>query len=89
MLTDCLCLTEHLKWCFEKAAGRAAEYGIEGVTYQLTMGVVKRIIPAVASTNAVIAASCASEALKIATYCAPSMGDEKNYMQFNGACLLP
>ena len=76
---------EHLKWCFEKAAGRAAEYGIEGVTYQLTMGVVKRIIPAVASTNAVIAASCASEALKIATYCATSMGDEKNYMQFNGA----
>ena len=75
---------EHLKWCFEKAAARAAEYGIEGVTYQLTMGVVKRIIPAVASTNAVIAAACASEALKVATYCAKAMGDEKNYMQFNG-----
>ena len=75
---------EHLKWCFENAAARAAEYGIEGVTYQLTMGVVKRIIPAVASTNAVIAAACASEALKVATYCAKAMGDEKNYMQFNG-----
>ena len=75
---------EHLKWCFEKAAARASEYGIEGVTYQLTMGVVKRIIPAVASTNAVIAAACASEALKVATYCAKAMGDEKNYMQFNG-----
>jgi hypothetical protein len=29
----------------------------------------------------VIAATCASEALKIATYCATAMGDEKNYMQ--------
>nr|XP_054752305.1 NEDD8-activating enzyme E1 catalytic subunit-like [Lytechinus pictus] len=43
-------------------------------------GVVKRIIPAVASTNAVIAAQCVTEAFKIATSCSFPL---KNYMVFN------
>ncbi|XP_054163061.1 NEDD8-activating enzyme E1 catalytic subunit-like [Oppia nitens] len=70
----------HLQWIFDKSLERAQEFNIEGVNYRLTQGVIKHIIPAVASTNAVIAAACATEAFKIVTSCAPHM---KNNMIFN------
>eukprot|EP01147_Barroeca_monosierra_P002066 gene2066-5125_t len=50
---------EHLTWLYEKSQARAAEFQITGVTYRLTQGVAKRIIPNVASTSAVIAGNCA------------------------------
>ena len=58
---------EHIQWILERSLERASEFNISGVDLRLTQGVVKRIIPAVASTNAVIAASCALEALKLAS----------------------
>ncbi|XP_071815428.1 NEDD8-activating enzyme E1 catalytic subunit-like [Apostichopus japonicus] len=70
----------HIQWIFEKAQDRADQYGIKGVTYRLTQGVVKRIIPAVASTNAVVAAQCVTEAFKLASSCCNPLN---NYMVFN------
>ena len=58
---------------------RATSYGIAGVTYRLTQGVIKHIIPAVASTNAVVAAACALEVVKVMTACAEPL---KNYIYF-------
>nr|XP_039271775.1 NEDD8-activating enzyme E1 catalytic subunit-like isoform X2 [Styela clava] len=72
----------HIKWIFNKAVERGKDYGIEGVTYRLTQGVIKRIIPAVASTNAVIAAACTLEVLKLASSCCMPLN---NYMIFNDA----
>lgn len=71
---------DHVQWIHEKSVQRADDYNIVGVTYRLTQGVIKRIIPAVASTNAVIAAVCANEVFKIATSCSNPLS---NYVVFN------
>lgn len=70
----------HIKWIHERSVERANEFSIEGVTYKLTLGVIKHIIPAVSSTNACIASKCVTEAFKIATSCSQFMN---NYIVFN------
>ncbi|XP_058834831.1 nedd8-activating enzyme E1 catalytic subunit [Topomyia yanbarensis] len=71
---------QHLTWVYEKAQERANTYNITGLTYRLVQGVLKNIIPAVASTNAVIAAACATEVFKVASSCCEPLN---NYMVFN------
>jgi ubiquitin-activating enzyme E1 C len=74
-----------ITWLMDSAIEHANKFGIQGVTYKLTQGVVKRIIPAIASTNAVISASCANEAFKMLTFCHDRLDNFMNYSG-NGGC---
>lgn len=62
-----------MTWVYEKALERAKEFKIQGVTEMLTMGVAKNIIPAIASTNALIASFCTNQAIKIITKANPTV----------------
>lgn len=72
---------EDVDMMYSLALSRAEQFGIANVTRSLTLGVVKNIVPAIASTNAVIAASCCNEVFKLVTSCNPILD---NYMMYSG-----
>lgn len=86
---------EDINWIFEVALARAKHFGIEGVTYSKTLGVVKvswgdqNIIPNIASTNAVIAAACCHEFIKAMSYLGPAVDNYMMYMGKNNLNIAP
>lgn len=80
---------DHMQEMYERALERAEEHCISGVTLSLTQGVVKHIIPAIASTNAIIASACCTEAFKLATSVAPPLDNYMTYAGNDGAHAYP
>eukprot|EP00835_Amoeboradix_gromovi_P003670 NODE_252_length_12846_cov_0.309485.p1 type:complete len:433 gc:universal NODE_252_length_12846_cov_0.309485:10858-12156(+) len=71
---------EHVEWVYLRSKKRADGFGIDGISLFFTLGVVKNIIPAIASTNAIISAVCANETLKIAL----ALPNLNNFAMYNG-----
>ena len=75
---------EDVEWIYKTALERAKKYNIEGVTYNLTLGVIKNVIPAIASTNSIIAAATVMEAIKIWTGFSKRLDNYFMYMGHEG-----
>ncbi|KAL0248308.1 hypothetical protein GEMRC1_003544 [Eukaryota sp. GEM-RC1] len=59
--------SEHLNILMKMANNHCQEFGLELVTERMVESVVKNVIPAVASTNALVASICVFESVKIVT----------------------
>ncbi|PIA19225.1 hypothetical protein COEREDRAFT_37834 [Coemansia reversa NRRL 1564] len=79
---------DQINWVVEQASERAASFNISGITFSLAQGVVKNIIPAIASTNAIIAAACTNEAFKIITGSNPYLDNSLLYVGDSGMYFL-
>jgi ubiquitin-activating enzyme E1 C len=75
---------DDVNWIYQTALKRAENFGIEGVTYNLTLGVIKNIIPAISSTNALIAANTCMEAIKVITGASQRLDNYFMYMGHEG-----
>jgi len=74
---------EHMKWLWETAQAHAKRFELDtnAVTFKLTKTVLKNTMPAIASTNALVAAIAVHEAFKLCTGSAPALS---NYVRWNG-----
>jgi len=75
----------------EWAKEHAVKFSLDdkAINYRLTQGVVKRIIPAIASTNACVSAACANEAFKIVTRIYHALENFSNFAGNEGCFSSP
>eukprot|EP00850_Spirogloea_muscicola_P013304 SM000089S23860 [mRNA] locus=s89:479327:482609:+ [translate_table: standard] len=78
----CIEYAHLILWGQERADTQFDADDPEHMKWVYNKGVVKNIIPAIASSNAIIAATCALETLKTATMCSAGMD---NYMMYVGS----
>jgi len=76
-------ILEDVDWIYKAALKRAEEFGISGVTPESTLGVIKNIIPIVASTNAVVSAIEVAETIKRLSMSSLQMIGDCYYAQSN------
>ncbi|CEP61535.1 NEDD8-activating protein UBA3 LALA0_S03e05028g [Lachancea lanzarotensis] len=76
---------EHFQWLLNRSLERAALFKIDTskFTASFVLGVVKNIVPSVASTNAIIAAQCCNEVSKL-MYNDYDIETSNNFMVYNG-----
>lgn len=74
-----------IDWIKQQCLLRAREFSIDGsaLTTRFILGVIKNIIPSVASTNAIIAGQCCNEAIKL-LYDIYQFDESPNFMIYNG-----
>ncbi|KAH0792074.1 NEDD8-activating enzyme E1 catalytic subunit [Histomonas meleagridis] len=73
---------EHVQWILEKSIEHAKKFNVQGpLDFRIAKGIVKNIVPAIASTQAIVASTCATEVLKILTLSAPPLD---NNITFSG-----
>ena len=66
---------DHISWVVERAIEHGNKFGLSGITFSMARGVIKNIIPAIASTQAIVASMCTTEALKFVTQCAQNINN--------------
>ncbi|SCU97155.1 LAFA_0G10066g1_1 [Lachancea sp. 'fantastica'] len=76
---------EDFEWLLKRSLERAALFKIDSskLTASFVLGVVKNIVPSVASTNAIIAAQCCNEVSKL-LYNEYDIETSNNFMVYNG-----
>ncbi|SCU89828.1 LAME_0E05732g1_1 [Lachancea meyersii CBS 8951] len=76
---------EHFQWLMRRSLERAARFHIDSskLTASFVLGVIKNIVPSVASTNAIVAAQCCNQVSKL-LYNEYDFEGSNNFLVYNG-----